>query len=107
MGVLLYFFHKGDLPWIGAKPPAPGKEAKYRKIFEEKSSHTERMMKGFPELQKHMAYCRSLDFDTRPDYAYLRKLYQDGLRARGDDDDSMFDWVKVESFTTCLGEPTP
>lgn len=36
------------------------------------------LCKGFPmEFTTYFQYCRSLRFDDKPDYSYLRKLFRD------------------------------
>ena len=36
------------------------------------------LCKGFPlEFATYFQYCRSLRFDDKPDYSYLRKLFRD------------------------------
>ena len=38
----------------------------------------ESLCKGFPiEFNTYFQYCRSLRFDDKPDYSYLRKLFRD------------------------------
>lgn len=52
---------------------------RYEKISEKKmATPTEYLCKGFPtEFVVFFQYVRSLRFDDKPDYAYLRKLFRD------------------------------
>jgi hypothetical protein len=52
---------------------------RYEKISEKKmATPTESLCKGFPtEFVVFFQYVRSLRFDDKPDYAYLRKLFRD------------------------------
>ena len=55
------------------------KKQKYEKISEKKmATPIEVLCKGFPmEFTTYFQYCRSLRFDDKPDYSYLRKLFRD------------------------------
>jgi casein kinase 1 len=77
VGYVLMYFNRGTLPWQGLK--ANGKKEKYEKIMEKKmSTPVEVLCKGFPnEFVTYLNYCRSLRFEDRPDYAYLRRLLKD------------------------------
>ena len=66
-----------SLPWQGLK--AGTKKQKYEKISEKKmSTPIEVLCKNYPsELASFFHYCRSLRFDDKPDYAYLKRLFRD------------------------------
>ena len=59
--------------------PLPLLPRRYEKISEKKmATPTEVLCKGFPtEFVVFFQYVRSLRFDDKPDYAYLRKLFRD------------------------------
>lgn len=43
------------------------------------------LCKGFPlEFVTYFQYCRSLRFDDKPDYSYLRKLFRDLFAREGE-----------------------
>jgi hypothetical protein len=44
-------------------------------------------------VSKRFEYCRSLRFEDRPDYAYLKRLSQGTLLQEGFQYDNMFDWT--------------
>ncbi len=58
---------------------AATKKQKYEMISEKKmATPVEFLCKGFPlEFTTYFQYCRSLRFDDKPDYSYLRKIFRD------------------------------
>ena len=49
--------------------------------------------RGHPaEFVSYFQYCRSLRFDDKPDYSYLRKLFRDLFAREGCAWDYVFDW---------------
>ncbi len=73
IGYLLIFFLKGSLPWQGLKAGGD----KYQRIMEKKLQiPTEILCFGLPdEIVYYLNYCKSLRFEDRPDYDYLRGLF--------------------------------
>ncbi len=54
---------------------------------------TEVLVRAFPnEFAIYLNYCRSLRFDDKPDYSYLRKLFRDLFVREGFQYDYVFDW---------------
>lgn len=86
------YFLRGSLPWQGLK--AATKKQKYDRIMEKKmTTPTEYLVRGFPnEFAIFLNYCRSLRFDDKPDYSYLRKLFRDLFVREGFAYDYVFDW---------------
>lgn len=93
LGYVLMYFLRGSLPWQGLK--AGTKKQKYEKISEKKmSTSIEMLCKGYPsELASYFHYCRSLRFDDKPDYAYLKRLFRDLFIREGFQFDYVFDWT--------------
>ncbi|CAI6008113.1 unnamed protein product, partial [Closterium sp. NIES-65] len=93
LGYVLMYFLRGSLPWQGLK--AGTKKQKYEKISEKKmSTPIEVLCKGYPtELASYFHYCRSLRFDDKPDYAYLKRLFRDLFIREGFQFDYVFDWT--------------
>jgi len=93
VGYVLMYFNRGSLPWQGLK--AVGKKEKYEKIMEKKmSTPIEVLCKNFPnEFVTYLNYTRSLRFEDRPDYAYLRRLLKDLFFREGYQYDFVFDWT--------------
>ena len=83
VGYVLIFFLKGSLPWQGLKTG----HDKYTRIMEKKLQiPTEILCYGLPdEVSVYLNYCKSLRFEDRPDYDYLRSLF-----------------IKILNDTTCL-----
>ncbi|CAF4527497.1 unnamed protein product [Rotaria sp. Silwood1] len=92
LGYVLMYFNRGSLPWQGLK--AATKRQKYERISEKKmSTPIEELCKGFPaEFTTYLSYCRSLRFDDKPDYSYLRQLFRNLFHRQGFTYDYIFDW---------------
>ncbi|XP_057985020.1 casein kinase 1-like protein 7 isoform X2 [Hevea brasiliensis] len=77
LGYVLMYFLRGSLPWQGLK--AGTKKQKYDKISEKKvSTPIEVLCKSYPsEFVSFFHYCRSLRFEDKPDYSYLKRLFRD------------------------------
>src|SRR5947208_14940908 len=55
---------------------------------------TELLCRTFPnEFAIYLNYTRSLRFDDKPDYSYLRKLFRDLFVREGFQYDYVFDWT--------------
>lgn len=89
----MMYFCRGALPWQGLK--AATKKQKYDRIMEKKmTTPTEILCRGFPnEFAIYLNYTRSLRFDDKPDYTYLRKLFRDLFVREGYQYDYVFDWT--------------
>lgn len=86
------YFNLGSLPWQGLK--AATKRQKYERISEKKmSTPIEVLCKGYPsEFATYLNFCRSLRFDDKPDYSYLRQLFRNLFHRQGFSYDYVFDW---------------
>ncbi|KAL1823919.1 hypothetical protein ACET3Z_010697 [Daucus carota] len=93
LGYLLMYFLRGSLPWQGLK--AGNKKKKYERISEKKvSTSIEALCGGYPaEFSSYFHYCRSLRFDDKPDYAYLKGIFRDLFIREGFQFDYVFDWT--------------
>jgi len=93
LGYVLMYFLRGSLPWQGLK--AGTKKQKYEKISEKKmSTPIEVLCKAYPsEFASYFHYCRSLRFDDKPDYAYLKRIFRDLFIREGFQFDYVFDWT--------------
>ncbi|XP_052765761.1 casein kinase I-like isoform X3 [Mya arenaria] len=92
LGYIFMYFLRGSLPWQGLK--AATKRQKYERISEKKmSTPIEELCKGFPsEFATYLNFCRSLRFDDKPDYSYLRQLFRNLFHRQGFTYDYVFDW---------------
>jgi len=100
VGYVLMYFLRGSLPWQGLK--AQTKKQKYDRISEKKmSTPVDTLCKGFPlEFATYLNYTRSLRFEDKPDYQYLRKLFRDLFIKEGYHMDYIFDWTTAKQRST-------
>ncbi|KAK3154658.1 hypothetical protein QOZ80_2BG0193500 [Eleusine coracana subsp. coracana] len=93
LGYVLMYFIRGSLPWQGLK--AGTKKQKYDKISEKKMlTPVEVLCKSYPsEFTSYFHYCRSLRFEDKPDYSYLKRLFRDLFIREGYQLDYVFDWT--------------
>ena len=96
IGYVFLYFLRGGLPWQGLK--AASKKVKYEKILEKKiETSTEALCKGFPgEFRNYFDHVRSLRFDDRPDYDYLKRLFRELFFRKGYCYDNIFDWDALQ-----------
>lgn len=92
LGYVLMYFLRSSLPWQGLK--ATTKKQKYDRILEKKiSNSTEMLCKNFPaEFRMYFEHVKSLSFDDRPDYDYLKRLFRELFFRKGYTYDNLFDW---------------
>ncbi|KAL1293215.1 hypothetical protein HN51_053867 [Arachis hypogaea] len=105
LGYVLMYFLRGSLPWQGLK--AGNKKQKYEKISEKKvSTSIESLCRGYPsEFASYFHYCRSLRFDDKPDYAYLKRLFRDLFIREGFQFDYVFDWTILKYQQSQVATP--
>ncbi|CAA7052643.1 unnamed protein product [Microthlaspi erraticum] len=96
LGYVLMYFLSGSLPWQGLK--AGTKKQKYDRISEKKvATPIEVLCKNQPsEFVSYFHYCRSLRFDDKPDYSYLKRLFRDLFIREGYQFDYVFDWTVLK-----------
>uniref|UniRef100_A0A2P2M8Z1 non-specific serine/threonine protein kinase n=2 Tax=Rhizophora mucronata TaxID=61149 RepID=A0A2P2M8Z1_RHIMU len=96
LGYVLMYFLRGSLPWQGLK--AGTKKQKYDKISEKKvSTPIEVLCKSYPsEFVSYFHCCRSLRFEDKPDYSYLKRLFRDLFIREGYQFDYVFDWTVLK-----------
>ncbi|XAR67145.1 Non-specific serine/threonine protein kinase [Bertholletia excelsa] len=106
LGYVLMYFLRGSLPWQGLK--AGTKKQKYEKISERKvSTSIEALCRGYPtEFASYFHYCRSLRFDDKPDYAYLKRLFRDLFIREGFQFDYVFDWTILKYQQSQVATPS-
>ncbi|KAL0908057.1 hypothetical protein M5K25_022523 [Dendrobium thyrsiflorum] len=109
LGYVLMYFLRGSLPWQGLK--AGTKKQKYDKICEKKvSTSIEALCRGYPsEFASYFHYCRSLRFEDKPDYSYLKRIFRDLFISEGFQFDYIFDWtiLKYKELETSSAPPRP
>ncbi|XP_031100075.1 casein kinase 1-like [Ipomoea triloba] len=97
LGYVLMYFLRGSLPWQGLK--AGTKKQKYDRISEKKMlTPIEVLCKSYPsEFISYFHYCRSLRFEDKPDYSYLKRLFRDLFIREGYQFDFVFDWTILKN----------
>jgi len=97
LGYVLMYFLRGKLPWQGLKGSST--QERNQKIMEKKiSTCPEDLCKGFPtEFATYLDYCRNLNFEDEPDYAYLRLLLKGVFLKNSYKHDFVFDWTRLDS----------
>lgn len=102
LGYVLIQLFKGALPWQNLYGLSISE--KYRKISEVKCGITlEQLCEGCPsEFKEYLRYCRSLEFEQKPDYVYLEDLFKQRAAKEGYDfNDQIYDWVhKIQKIRT-------
>lgn len=103
LGYIFMYFLRGSLPWQGLR--AQTKKQKYDRISEKKmATPVEVLCKGYPsEFSHYLNYVRSLRFEDKPDYQYLRKLFRDLFLREGFQMDYVFDWTQKRMEETRSG----
>jgi len=109
LGYVLMYFLRGSLPWQGLK--AGTKKQKYDKISEKKiSTSIEVLCESYPsEFASYFRYCRSLCFEDKPDYAYLKRIFRDLFVRESFQFDYIFDWtlLKYQRAQSSAIDPRP
>ena len=72
------------------------------------STSNEQLCAGQPdEFVLYLNYTRALQFDSKPDYAYLRGLFRDLLLRKGWQQDSKYDWSSKRTVAAMAGLDVP
>lgn len=107
IGYVLVYFASGSLPWQGLK--ANTKKQKYQKIMDKKMSVSiATLCRGLPdELRKYLEYTRSLRFEDKPNYPYLKALFREALETKKYGDPILgFDWLRIKGGIPGVGAST-
>ena len=102
--MLMYFFNRGKLPWQGVS--CKERAEKYGKIYNmKKNLNYEEFCKNMPrEIIEYMRYCKELKFEEKPDYDYLRNLFELALKKNNMVNDLKFSWIEDYSIIKNLEE---
>lgn len=94
LGYNMLFFLRGSLPWQYAQMFCRGEQERCREIRDQKMSLSIESLCGrFPrEIGDYLRYCRKLEFEESPDYAFLRNTLRDLYEDQGWVSDDDFDW---------------
>lgn len=95
IGYLLIYLLLGTLPWEGKV--SHSKEDKFYKIREIKKNTTpEELCQGLPkEFEEYIKYTRNLEYESEPDYDYLKDLFSSVLKKGEYDFDYYYDWDNI------------
>ena len=76
---VLIYLHKGTLPWMGVQGQT--KADKYKVILHMKRDMPfQQVASDLPmEFVDMLKYCRALKFEDRPDYSYLKRMFDSVL----------------------------
>jgi serine/threonine protein kinase len=90
---ILVYLYKGKLPWMGIKNK--DKKEKYRLIGEKKDkTKEEELCSGMPkEFVVFLKYVKNLDFNEKPHYSALKKMFMNLYKSRNYKNNNM-EWYK-------------
>lgn len=93
-GYMLMYFLRGAMPWSGLA--AKTQKEKFARIAQvKKETSLDSLCEGHPACFKtYIEATRALDYEQRPDYNALRKLYRDAFDEAGYKEDYDFDWYR-------------
>ncbi len=103
LGYVFVYFLKGSLPWQGLK--ANTKRQKYEKILEKKArTSVDVLCQNLPaEFKSYFEHVKSVKFEDRPDYDYLKRLFRELFFRKGHTYDNIFDWESPQSSAGSSG----
>lgn len=90
LGYMLLYFLCGSLPWQGLKAATSKQKDDMIKMM--KATCIEELRHDSP-LTAYFTYIRSLKFDEKPDYCYLRDIFRDFFEQQAFQNDYLFDWI--------------
>jgi hypothetical protein len=99
---MLVYFCRGSLPWQGLRAAT---EDERNELVKEKKIHTpiEDLCHGLPDaFPSYFKHVQSLNFDDRPNYSHLRKLFRNLFIREGLQYDHVFDWT-IKKFSIMHG----
>ncbi|QSS56111.1 hypothetical protein I7I53_04231 [Histoplasma capsulatum var. duboisii H88] len=96
LGYVLLYFLRGNLPWQDLS--AATEEEKHNLILKMKQDISiSQLCFGLPSaFSTFIEHSRSLSFEQKPDYSYLRKIFRDLFAAKSFDHDCIFDWTNLK-----------
>jgi len=92
LAYILIYFLRGSLPWQDLDSEGCDLVAESK---QQNSTHD--LCDGLPmELHTFLDYSRSLSFNDKPNYDYLRGLFDDALSRAGPGSNTAFDWDNAD-----------
>jgi hypothetical protein len=105
---MLCYFACGSLPWQGLKAATDKERNELLKERKSSLSGKDLCGDGLPsEFAIYINYTRSLRFDEKPNYFYLRKLFRHVFRSEGFMYDNVFDWTEKRFKEVCPRDSQP
>jgi serine/threonine protein kinase len=102
LGYVLIYFASGGLPWQNVKVARHKRRKSIGKY--KQSVPIEDLTRGLPaEFAKYMTYVRSLQFEERPNYDYLKNLFSSCFQRLGFANDRIFDWMQPQPVAPSVG----
>jgi len=102
---MLVYLSLGSVPWQGLKPS----EDKNRDILNMKTdTPIEEFCSAFPcaeALCEHLKYARDMEYEARPDYEYLKGIYEKTLVTYQVVNDGVWDWNHSGDIAVMAGDP--
>lgn len=97
LGYIFVYFLKAGLPW--QRIAHVNKNEKHHAILKKKmSTAVEYLCKDLPgEFSTYIHYCRSLRFEDRPDYVFLKRLFRELMARENMRYDFIYDWTLTEA----------
>jgi len=94
LGYVFIYFLKGELPWQNVQ--GVDKRERYAQILNKKlKMPVNELCKGLPlEFESYLSYCRRMKFNERPDYTYIKKIFQELFIKQGFSFDWVYDWSR-------------
>ena len=95
LGYMLIHLIMNHLPWLYIEDLEIEKSEKIKQIYKSKLlTQPEILCKGLPEeFSQYIKYCRNLYFEQKPDYDYLRSLFNNILLKNQQKNDLNFYWI--------------
>jgi casein kinase 1 len=91
--MLVYFFNKGKLPWMRAEKIEDGKRSREQQLNIKESTDMDSLCENMPTcMYSYMTYCRSLKFEQKPDYKFLKGLFDTAYNDYNFPHDFVFEW---------------
>lgn len=98
LGYMMVYFLRGRLPWQGLK--VRSRSEKEQLVLDKKMAlDAEELCSELPqEFVEYMRYVKSLKRGQKPDYQWLRKLFQGVAQREEIEYDDVFDWTILVYF---------
>ena len=98
LGYMLYFFLKGNLPWMGIKEK--NKENLDKKILEKKIETTSELLGQDLPIQfcEFLDYAKNLKYEDTPDYNLFKGKMMQVINAGGQKFDKIYDWTDIKKL---------